>query len=220
MNALLSVFTLFPRFFDAMLVTLEVSLLAALLGMVGGFALNTLRLCFPKALAVPYKTYVWLVRGMPYLSQLVIVYFGLPVLGLTLTAVQATIVSLSIYAAAYFAEIFRAGWASIARGQIEAARAFGIGRWAAFRAIELPHVLAFAVPLLANQVILVIKESAVASIITVPELTMTASDIVASTYTYIGPYAMLIACYWLLTQAVALVASRAAASIPFLQKTS
>ncbi|WP_321957016.1 amino acid ABC transporter permease [Paraburkholderia bannensis] len=220
MNALLSLFTLFPRFFDAMLVTLEVSLLAALLGMVGGFALNTLRLCFPKALAVPYKIYVWLVRGMPYLSQLVIVYFGLPVLGLTLTAVQATIVSLSIYAAAYFAEIFRAGWASIPRGQIEAARAFGIDRWAAFRAIELPQVLAFAVPLLANQVILVIKESAVASIITVPELTMTASDIVASTYTYIGPYAMLIVCYWLLTQAVALVAARAAASIPFLQKTS
>ncbi|WP_027818823.1 amino acid ABC transporter permease [Paraburkholderia bannensis] len=220
MNALLSLFTLFPRFFDAMLVTLEVSLLAALLGMIGGFALNTVRLCFPKALAVPYKIYVWLVRGMPYLSQLVIVYFGLPVLGLTLTAVQATIVSLSIYAAAYFAEIFRAGWASIPRGQIEAARAFGIGRWAAFRAIELPQVLAFAVPLLANQVILVIKESAVASIITVPELTMTASDIVASTYTYIGPYAMLIVCYWLLTQAVALVASRAAASIPFLQKTS
>jgi polar amino acid transport system permease protein len=169
---------------------------------------------------VPYKTYVWLVRGMPYLSQLVIVYFGLPVLGLTMTAVQATIVSLAIYAAAYFAEIFRAGWASIARGQIEAARAFGIGRWAAFRAIEMPQVLAFAVPLLANQVILVIKESAVASIITVPELTMTASDIVASTYTYIGPYAMLIVCYWLLTQSIALIAGRAAALIPFLQKTS
>ena len=163
---------------------------------------------------------MWLIRGMPYLSQLVIVYFGLPVLGLTLSAVQATIVSLSIYAAAYFAEIFRAAWASIPHGQIEAARAFGIGRWAAFRSIELPQALAFAVPLLANQVILVIKESAVASIITVPELTMTASDIVASTYTYIGPYAMLIICYWLLTQAVALIAARAAALIPFMQKTS
>ncbi|WP_321814733.1 MULTISPECIES: amino acid ABC transporter permease [unclassified Paraburkholderia] len=217
MNAFLE---LLPRFFDAMLVTLEVSLLAALLGMIGGFVLNTLRMRFPKALGVPYTTYVWLVRGMPYLSQLVIVYFGLPVLGLTMTAVEATIVSLSIYAAAYFAEIFRAGWSNIPRGQIEAARAFGIGRWAAFRAIEMPQVLAFAVPLLANQVILVIKESAVASIITVPELTMTASDIVASTYTYIGPYAMLIVCYWLLTQAIALIATRATALIPFLQKTS
>jgi polar amino acid transport system permease protein len=217
MNALLQ---LAPRFGVAMLVTLEVSVVAALLGLVGGFALHTLRIAFPRALAYPYRFYIWLVRGTPYLSQLLLVYFGLAVIGFTMTAVQATIVSLGCYSAAYFAEIFRAGWGSIPRGQLEAARAFGIGRWAAFRAIELPQALAFVLPLLANQVILVIKESAVASIITVPELTMTASDIVASTYTYIGPYAMLIACYWLMTQAVALLAKRATASIPFLRKTS
>ncbi len=217
MNTFIS---LMPRFAAAMLVTLEVSLLAALLGIAGGFVLNALRLRFTPVLAYPYRMYVWLVRGMPYLSQLVIVYFGLPVLGVTMTAVQATIVSLAFYSAAYFAEIFRTAWSSIPRGQMEAARAFGVGRWAAFRAIELPQAIAFALPLLANQVILVIKESAVASIITVPELTMTASDIVASTYTYIGPYAMLILCYWLLTQAVALAAQRATVLIPFLRKTS
>jgi polar amino acid transport system permease protein len=209
-----------PRFAAAMLVTLELSLLAALLGLVGGFLLNLLRMRFARALSYLYSAYVWLVRGTPYLSQLMIIYFGLPVLGLTMTAPQATIFSLSLYSAAYFAEIFRAGWASIPRGQIEAAHAFGIGRWPAFRAIEMPQAVAFALPLLANQIILVIKESAVASIITVPELTMTASDIVASTYTYIGPYAMLIVSYWLLTEAVALLARRAATSIPFLRKTS
>lgn len=211
---------LIPRYAAAMLVTLEVSVLAALLGVIGGFVLNTLRLRFERVLRYPYRLYVWLVRGMPYLSQLMIVYFGLPALGITLSAVQATVISLAFYAAAYFAEIFRAGWASVSRGQREAASAFGIGRWATFRAIELPQAIAFALPLLANQVILVIKESAVASIITVPELTMTASDIVASTYTYIGPYAMLIVCYWLLTQAVALAAKRAMSVIPFLRKPS
>jgi polar amino acid transport system permease protein len=200
MNGFLS---LIPRFADAILVTLEVSVLAALIGALAGFALNALRLGFPQLLSTPYRLYVWLVRGTPYLSQLVIVYFGLPVTGITMTAVQATIVSLAIYSAAYFAEIFRAGWASIPRGHSEAARAFGISRWSAFRSIEMPQAIAFVMPLLANQTILVIKESAVASIITVPELTMTASDIVSSTYTYIGPYAMLIICYWLLTQCVA-----------------
>jgi polar amino acid transport system permease protein len=208
---------LVPRFADAMLVTLEVSLIAAVLGMAGGFALNALRLRYVRVLAAPYGLFVWLVRGMPYLSQLMIVYFGLPVFGITMTAVQATVVSLAIYASAYFAEIFRAAWASVPRGQLEAAQAFGVSRWAAFRAIELPQALAFAVPLLANQIILVIKESAVASIITVPELTMTASDIVASTYTYIGPYALLIVSYWLLTQDVSLLAQRATAMIPFLR---
>ena len=217
MNTFLS---LAPRFAAAMLVTLEVSLLAAALGMVAGFVLNALRLRFPRALAWPYRLYVWLIRGTPYLSQLVIVYFGLPVLGITMTAVQAAIISLAFYAAAYFAEIFRAGWASIPPGHMEAARAFGIGRWVAFRSIELPQAIAFAIPLLTNQVILVIKESAVASVITVPELTMTASDIVASTYTYIAPYAMLIVCYWLLTQAVAVAAQRVAACVSPLRKTS
>ncbi len=122
MNSFLS---LVPRFVAAMFVTLEVSLLAACLGALGGFALNALRLRCPRAVGGPYRVFVWLIRGTPYLSQLVIVYFGLPALGVTMTAIQATIVSLALYSAAYFAEIFRAGWASIPRGHLEAARAFG-----------------------------------------------------------------------------------------------
>jgi polar amino acid transport system permease protein len=215
-----TVIALIPRFIEAMGVTLEVSVLAAIVGMIAGFALNAIRLALGRPFALVYGAFVWLVRGTPYLSQLVIVYFGLPVIGLTLSAIEATILSLALYSSAYFAELFRAAWASVPRGQLEAAAAFGVSRRAAFRAIELPQALAFAAPLIANQTILVIKESAVASIITVPELTMTASDIVASSYTYIGPYALLITCYWLLTQAVSLIAQMAASRISFLKKTS
>jgi polar amino acid transport system permease protein len=207
-----SFISLVPRFAGAMLITLTLSLCAGLLGAVLGFLLNALRMHYPVPMALPYGAYVWLIRGIPFMAQLVIVYFGLPVIGITFTAEQATIVSLSIYSSAYFAEIFRTAWASIARGQIEAARAFGIGRWAVFRSIELPQAIVFSIPLLANQMILVIKESAIASVITVPELTFTASDVVASTYAYIGPYAMLIVCYWMLTQCIALLAARATAS--------
>ncbi|BBQ00300.1 ABC transporter permease [Burkholderia sp. SFA1] len=212
--------SLIPRFIEAMGTTLEVSVLAALIGIVAGFGLNAMRLALGRPFALVYGAFVWLVRGTPYLSQLVIVYFGLPVIGMTLSAVQATILSLALYSSAYFAELFRAAWASVPRGQLEAAAAFGVSRRDAFRAIELPQALAFAAPLIANQTILVIKESAVASIITVPELTMTASDTVASSYTYIGPYALLIACYWLLTQAVSLIAQAATSRISFLKKTS
>src|SRR5260370_32897241 len=162
-----------------MLVPLALVLSSALLGPLCGFVLNSLRLRFTRWLSRPDRAYLWLVRGMPYLSQMVIVYFGLPVLGLTLSAVQATVVSLAFYSAAYFAEIFRAGWASIPPGQLDAARAFGIGRAAAFRTIELPQALVFSIPLLANQTILVIKESAVASITPVPKLPMTASEVVS-----------------------------------------
>jgi len=219
-HAMNNLLALAPEFAGAMLVTLQISLLGALFGMAGGFLLHGLRLRLTGPFVIFYRAYVWLVRGTPFLSQLFIVYFGLPAVGLRMSAVQATVVSLALYSAAYFAEIFRAGWASIPRGQIEAAHAFGISRAARFRHIELPQAIAFALPLLANQVILVIKESAVASIITVPELTMTTSNIVASTYSYLTPYALLITSYWLLTQSVALLAQRAMQSISFLRKTS
>ena len=94
MNSFLS---LIPRFADAILVTLEVSLLAAFIGALGGFVLNALRLRFPRWLATPYRGYVWLVRGTPYLSQLVIVYFGLPVIGIMLNSTSSVLVSSTAY---------------------------------------------------------------------------------------------------------------------------
>jgi polar amino acid transport system permease protein len=69
--------------------------------MVAGFALNALRLAFGRAFALPYGAFIWLIRGTPYLSQLVIVYFGLPMIGVTMSAVEATVVSLALYASAY-----------------------------------------------------------------------------------------------------------------------
>ena len=212
--------SLLPQFGNAMLVTLQVSLLGALFGLLAGFALHVLRVAAPGLFDWPYRAYIWLIRGTPYLSQLFIVYFGLPGVGISLSAVEATVVSLAIYSAAYFAEIYRTAWASVPGAQLEAARAFGLSRSVCFRHIEMPQALAFAVPLLANQTILVIKESAVSSIVTVPELTMTTSNIVASTYSYVLPYALLILAYWLLTQAVAAAARQAARSIHFLRKPS
>jgi len=206
MNALI---TYLPDFGRALLVTLYVSCIAALLGAALGFALNALRLSVPLLLW-PYRLYIWLIRGTPYLAQLFVFYFGLPVIGITLSAVQATILSLALYSAAYFAELFRAGWNGIPKGQLEAARAHGIPARQIFWHIQAPQALAFCIPLLGNQVILTIKESAVASIITVPELTMTTGQIVSSTYSYVVPYALLVLGYWLLTQSVGLLADFAA----------
>jgi ABC-type amino acid transport system permease subunit len=72
--------------------------------------------------------------------------------------------------------------------------------------VQAPQAMAFALPLLGNQVILTIKESAVTSIITVPELTMTAGRIVSTTFSYVMPYALLVLSYWLLTSSVAAIA--------------
>jgi His/Glu/Gln/Arg/opine family amino acid ABC transporter permease subunit len=194
-----------PDFLDGLLVTLGISLAAAVAGLVLGFALNAARMAVPGFSAL-YRVYVWLIRGTPFLAQLAVIYFGLPVIGLRLEAVEASILSLAVYSGAYFAELFRTAWASVPFGQLEAARVHGISRFRVFWHIQAPQALAFALPLLGNQVILTIKESAVTSIITVPELTMTAGRIVSTTFSYVMPYALLVLSYWLLTSSVAAIA--------------
>lgn len=195
-----------PDFGQALLVTLGISFAGAAFGLLLGFVLNALRLAVPGFIGL-YRLYVWLVRGTPFLAQLLLIYFGLPVLGLTLDAVQASILALGLYSAAYFAELLRSAWACVPNGQLEAARVHGLSGVQTFWHIQAPQAMAFALPLLGNQVILTIKESAVASIITVPELTMTAGQIVSSTFSYVVPYVLLVLSYWLLTLLVGFVAA-------------
>lgn len=190
-----------PDYLQAMGTTLWISLCAAVLGMALGFAFNGLCPHHPLAYRL-WRGYVWIIRGTPYLAQLAVIYFGLPSAGIMLSAVQATVLSLTLYSAAYFGEIFRAAWGSIPPGLREAALANSISGVRCFWHIQAPQAVRFALPLLGNQFILTIKESAIASVITVPELTMTTSQIVANTYTYVLPYALLIASYWLLAQGV------------------
>lgn len=190
-----------PDYARALGVTLAISLSAALLGAVAGFILQALGRT-RRWLFWPWRTWVWLIRGTPFLAQLAVIYFGLPAIGITLSAVAATVISLALYSSAYFSEIFRTAWKSIGQGQLEAAQVHAISAWQSFWHIQTPQALRFCLPLLGNQFILTIKESAVASIITVPELTMTTGQIVANTYTYIVPYTLLILSYWLLAQGI------------------
>ena len=192
-----------PDYIRALGVTLMLSLCAAVGGMLLGFVMNGL--CRQSGPAYHlWRTYVWIIRGTPFLAQLAVIYFGLPSVGIMLSAVEATILSLMLYSAAYFGEIFRAAWNSIPPGQREAALANAISSRRCFWHIQTPQAIRFALPRLGNQFILTIKESAVASIITVPELTMTTSQSVANTYSYVLPYALLIISYWLLAQGVSL----------------
>ena len=190
-----------PVFARAAWITLWISVLAIGLGAVCGFAMNAMLQLYPQV-GMIYKTFVWLIRGTPFLAQLFVLYFGLPQIGITLSALQATVIGLSLYGTAYFGEIFRATWQSIPKGQIEAGRIFGLSRLHILLHIEVPQAGRLAIPMLTNQAILILKESSVASIITVPELTMTAGTIVAETFSYIEPYVLLGLIYWLFAVAM------------------
>lgn len=189
---------LLPVFGYAALRTIALVVAGLAGGLVLGFVMLILRETRNPILGAFYWIYTAVLRGVPFLIHLFIVYFGLPVVGISLNPFSAAAVTLSIYGGAYFAEIFRACWQTIPRGQIEAARCMGLSRRQVFLNIECPQALRAAVPLIANQTVLLMKESALASVITYPELTMTAGKVVSEEFVYIEPYLMLALSYWAL----------------------
>lgn len=163
--------------------------------------------------AVAVDAYVSLFRGTPLLIQLFLLYYGGPQLGLVLEAAEAGFVGLALYGGAYYAEIARAGMAAVPHGQTEAARALGLGRWQTLRRVELPQMLVLAVPPAAGQAISLLKESAVLSVITVPELTFEATRMVTETLAVAEPYLALALLYWAAAAALAHLGQRAEARL-------
>jgi polar amino acid transport system permease protein len=137
-------------------------------------------------------------RCVPFLLLAYIVYFALPAVGIVLDKWTAALGTLVLYNAAYMAEILRAGWTGVAPGQIEAGRAFGYSGFRLLRRIMLPQVVIAVGPVIGNQLIQLIKDSAFLSIITVPELTFAANYV--QSYYFIPFESFLVATllYWVL----------------------
>ena len=149
------------------------------------------------------RAYIEVMRGLPILILLFLLYYGGPSFGVRLSATTVGVLGLGFYGGAYFAEIFRSGFQSIPRGQIEAARMVGLSGSQITRRIKLPQMLVLIVPPMINQVIILIKESALLSIITVAEITKNTTQIVNETYAVVQPYLAAALLYWLLIEGVA-----------------
>jgi polar amino acid transport system permease protein len=143
------------------------------------------------------------VRGTPFLVQLFFLYYGGPSIGLQLEPVSAGILGLGVYGSAYFAEVFRAGFRAVPRGQVEAATCLGMGRWQTVRRIMLPQMLVVIVPSLSNTIIVLSKETAVLSVITVPELTGVLTGIGSLSYAFVEVLVALCVGYLLLVELTA-----------------
>ncbi|NOJ44387.1 amino acid ABC transporter permease [Bradyrhizobium australiense] len=122
------------------------------------------------------------IRGIPIIVLLFYLYFVMPELGVTLTALQAAILGLGIAYSAYQAENFRAGIEAIDKGQIEAAQAIGMGWWATMRRVVLPQAVKIVLPPYGNIMIMMLKDSSQASTITVAELALQGKLIASSTF--------------------------------------
>ena len=151
-------------------VSLALSVAAMLLGMLCGLAAALARMSSRWVLSRPAAFYVWIMRGTPVLVQLIIIYTGLPQLGIQLGVIPAAVLGLGLNEGAYLAEIFRAGIAAVPKGQFEAAGALGLGRTATMRFVVLPQAMRIIVPPLGNAFNGLMKTSSLASVISMEEL--------------------------------------------------
>ncbi len=139
---------------------------------------------------------VQVVRGTPFLVQLFLLYFGGPYFGLTMDQLPAGLLALSVFGACYMSEVFRTGLRAVPRGHLEAAECVGLTRWQTLRRITLPEMLVLVLPPGTNIAVGLIKETAVLSIISVPELTAVTSEIGSETYAFVEALTALSLCYW------------------------
>ncbi len=151
---------------------------------------------------------VEVLRGTPFLMQLFILYAGGPALGLRLTSTEAGVIGLGVYSSAYYSEIFRAGFAAVPRGQIEAAMSVGMSPWDILTRVRLPIALVAAAPPIVNTLIVMSKETVVLSIITVPELMYQMQTMAAETFTAFDAIFAMAVFYWLLVEVVSRLGAR------------
>lgn len=178
----------------------ENTLIIVVLAAAGSFALGAL-LTIPlmsrhRAVASLATAYVDAMRCVPFLLFVYLLYFGLPSLGIQFDNWSAGIAALILYNAGYMAELLRAAWTNLPKELIEAGQAFGFSGWSLFRRIILPPVLFSALPLIGNQLIQIVKDSAFLTIIAVAELTHEATSLQT---TYFVPFASFLAAvvlYW------------------------
>ena len=139
---------------------------------------------------------VIVIRGTPFLIQLFLLYFGGPYVGLSLEQLPAGLLALSVFGACTMSEVFRTGLRAVPRGHLEAAECAGLNRWQTLWRIRVPEMLVLVLPAGTNIAVGLIKETAVLSIISVPELTAVTSQIGSETYAFVEALTALSLCYW------------------------
>lgn len=172
----------FPILMNGVALTIVVTIGSLLLSTVLGLIWAMMRVSGVKALSMLSASLINVIRGIPIIVLLFYLYFVMPDLGVTLSALQAAILGLGIAYSAYQAENFRAGIEAIDKGQIEAAQSIGMGWWLTMRRVVLPQAVRIVLPPYGNVMIMMLKDSSQASTITVAELALQGKLIASSTF--------------------------------------
>ncbi len=190
-----------PLLLQGLRYTIIVSIIAIVIGVVIGLVMCLMKMSKSKILNAIAGVYIWIIRGTPMLVQAYFVFFGFPqvmqmfIPGFRLEAFSAGIITLSLNAGAYLAEIFRGGILAVPKGQTEAARSLGLSSGKTMMKVVLPQAFKISIPSLVNQFIISIKDTSILSAIGLAELTNMTKQYVGKSYEFFASYVYLAAFY-------------------------
>lgn len=166
----------FPLLLSGLRVTISLGAVSIVAGLVLGLAIALIRLYGVRPAQLVARLFIDLFRSIPILVLLIVVYYALPFVGLSLSPFMSAALSLTLVSAAYTAEIFRAGIEAVPRGQFEASFALGLNYRQMMRDVILPQAIRIMIPPLTGNCINVIKDTALASVVAIPDLVKQATQ--------------------------------------------
>ncbi|SCB11395.1 amino acid ABC transporter permease [Rhizobium hainanense] len=160
----------FPQLLRGLWMTIALGVVSILIGVTGGLIVSLIRLYAPKPLQLLMIAYIDIMRAMPMLVVLILIYYALPFVGISFSAWWSAILGFSIVLAAYSAEVFRSGIESVPRGQFEAAAALGIPFLITLYKVVLPQAVRIVIPPTTSNCVSMFKDTSLASTVALPEL--------------------------------------------------
>ena len=188
-----------PYLFQGAMVTLGLTVAAIAGGLVLGCVLSLLRLSSYQWMVMLAKGYIWIFRGTPLLVQLIIIYTGLPQLGIKFSVMESALLGLVLNEAAYLAEIIRGGILGVTPGQSSAARALGLNSVQVMLYVVLPQAIRIIIPALGNSVNGLLKTTSVTSVISMEELLRKTQILIQEKFLVLELFAVAALYYLLLT---------------------
>ena len=184
--------------------TLMASVMAIFFGTILGTIIGVLRVAPLRPVKAAAACYIYVIRGTPVLIQLFFIYFGLPAVGINLSALASGVTGLSLNAGGYVGEIVRGGIEAIPAGQWEAGKVLGMSYAKSMRHIVLPQAMRNMLPAFGNEFVTLIKESSLLSTLAIAELTMVGQQVRSVTYASFETFIIVGAIYLLMTSVTGL----------------
>lgn len=194
-----------PSLLAGTLKTIQIAVFSCLCGVLGGMFLGLVLSYAPRRVTRILGVLIALIKGTPMLVQITFAFFLLPQIGISMSAFWTAVFAIGLNSSAYLSSVIYAGITAVAPGQIEAAQVLGFTKFQTVRYIVLPQALSIVFPALGNELVTLVKDSSLASIIGVSELAKEASVMRSRTYDVITTYTLVAVIYLILTGLITLL---------------